>query len=153
MTRIILTAGFLISAAGFAADPPGFKLYSAAELKRYRQELPGKLNDKKLASQKLDDFGSHSTQVSHREGPGEAEVHDTDNDLFVVQSGQATLVVGGKVESPRTISAGEIRGPSISGGEKKVLKPGDIAHIPAKVPHQLLIDQGKEFTYFVMKTK
>jgi uncharacterized RmlC-like cupin family protein len=28
---------------------------------------------------------------------------------------------------------------------------GDVVHIPVKVPHQLLVEPGKQFTYFVVK--
>jgi quercetin dioxygenase-like cupin family protein len=31
------------------------------------------------------------------------------------------------------------------------LSTGDIVHIPAGTPHQLLLDKGKPFTYFVVK--
>jgi hypothetical protein len=30
---------------------------------------------------------------------------------------------------------------------------GDVVHIPAKVAHQLLVEIGKQFTYFVIKVK
>ena len=38
------------------------------------------------------------------------------------------------------------------GGEEKTLEEGDIVHIPAHVPHQLLLT-SKEFTYFVLKVQ
>ena len=88
---------------------------------------------------------------AHREGPGEAELHETQADIFIVQSGEATLKVGGTVVSPKTTAPNEIRGPSISGGEEKKLGAGDVVHIPAKIPHQLLLDAGKQFTYAVVK--
>ena len=39
----------------------------------------------------------------------------------------------------------------VSGGEKHHVAPGDIVHIPANVPHQMLLDSGKHVTYFVIK--
>jgi uncharacterized RmlC-like cupin family protein len=45
----------------------------------------------------------------------------------------------------------EVRGSSIEGGETKQLGPGDIVHIPAKVPYQLKIAAGTAFTYLVIK--
>ena len=89
--------------------------------------------------------------IAHREGDGQAELHEKQADLFVVASGEATLVYGGEVVSPKTTEPNEVRGPSIKGGEKKALAAGDVVHIPAKVPHQLLLPAGKEFTYFVLK--
>jgi quercetin dioxygenase-like cupin family protein len=60
-------------------------------------------------------------------------------------------LTGGKVVNPKTIKPGEIRGTSISGGERHTLSTGDIVHIPAGVPHQILLEKGKPFTYFVVK--
>jgi quercetin dioxygenase-like cupin family protein len=53
--------------------------------------------------------------------------------------------------NPHTTKAGEIRGSSIAGGERHNLGVGDIVHIPAGTPHQLLVENGKPFTYFVIK--
>ena len=53
--------------------------------------------------------------------------------------------------APKTIKPHEVRGTSIEGGETKQLVPGDVVHIPAKVPHQLKIANGKTFTYLVIK--
>ena len=69
----------------------------------------------------------------------------------MVQSGAATLVVGGEIVGARTSSPGEIRGTSIEGGERVKLGAGDVIHIAAKTPHQLLIEPGGKFTYFVVK--
>ena len=137
----------------FAADPAGFVLWKSSDLKSYEKKLTPKMSDKKLATEQLVNFGNHSTMVAHREGDGEAELHEKMADLFVVQSGEGTLVVGGTVPGGKTTAPGEIRGPSIQGGEHKKLGPGDVVHIPANVPHQVLVAPGKQFTYFVMKVE
>ena len=148
----IAVAVLLLSALPLAAaDPPGFVMWPGTELRGYGQKLAPKMDAKKVAAERLATFGNHLAMVAHREADGEAEVHDTQADLFVVQSGAATLVVGGEVVDGRTTAPGEVRAPSIKGGERKTLAPGDVVHIPAKIPHQLLIPAGKEFTYFVMK--
>lgn len=135
----------------WAADPPGFVHWSVSQLKGYEKSLAPKINIQKVASEQLGKFGNHSFMVAHREGNGEAELHEMQADVFFVQSGEATLVVGGTVPNSRTTAPGEIRGPSISGGEKKKLGAGDVVHIPAKVPHQLMVESGKQFTYLVIK--
>jgi quercetin dioxygenase-like cupin family protein len=33
------------------------------------------------------------------------------------------------------------------------LNPGDVVHIPATVPHQMLVPDGSTFIYFVIKVK
>ncbi len=136
-----------------AAEPTGVAVWSASELKAYGRTLAPKMNEHKFASERLATFGNHYTMVAHRERDGEAELHETQADFFVVESGAATLVVGGQVVDPKTTAPGEVRGPSIKGGERKALAAGDIVHIPARVPHQLLVPAGKEFTYFVVKVE
>jgi mannose-6-phosphate isomerase-like protein (cupin superfamily) len=139
------------AAAAMAAEPTGIVVWPASDLKAYREKLAPKMNEKKLSLEQLGKFGNHSTLIAHREGDGEAEVHDVQADFFVVQTGNATLVLGGEVVDGKTTAPGEIRAPSIKGGQRHSIAAGDVVHIPAKVPHQLLVAPGKEFTYFVIK--
>jgi mannose-6-phosphate isomerase-like protein (cupin superfamily) len=44
-----------------------------------------------------------------------------------------------------------VRGPSIRGGEKMALAAGDVVHIPIKTAHQMLVESGRQITYFVVK--
>ena len=129
-----------------AADPPGFVIWSAANIKGVEKKLEGQ----KFASQQLDKFGNHYTMLAHREGDGSAELHETEADIFVVETGAAMLIVGGEMVDGKTTAPHEIRGPSIKGGVEHKIGPGDIVHIPAKTPHQLIVGKGK-FTYFVVK--
>ena len=52
---------------------------------------------------------------------------------------------------PKTTAPHEIRGPSIRGGEKVALAADDVVHIPIKTAHQMLVEGGKQITYFVVK--
>jgi mannose-6-phosphate isomerase-like protein (cupin superfamily) len=137
----------------FAADPAGVVVWKASALKAKEKELVGKMSDKKVASETLATFGNHLTMLAHREGDGEVEVHDKMADVFVIQTGEATLIVGGTVVGGHTTAPGETRGASITGGEKKTLGAGDAVHIPAKVPHQMMVANGKKVTYFVVKVE
>jgi len=148
---ILLLAATFAFASPTASDPQGFELWTAAQLGALQSKLAASVNAQKFANQGLGTFGNHSFMVAHREGTGAAELHETQNDVFFVQSGQATLVVGGTLVEPNTVAPHEIRGPSISGGTQKALGAGDVVHIPAGIPHQLLVDPGKQFTYFVVK--
>jgi mannose-6-phosphate isomerase-like protein (cupin superfamily) len=91
--------------------------------------------------------------LSFRGRSGIAELHENFADLFVVLDGRATLVTGGTVAGAETISPGEIRGTSIEGGVRQELRAGDVAHVPAGVPHQMLVPGDKTFTSFVMKVQ
>jgi len=151
MSKKLLTVVLLIAGAAFAANPPAVNYYSAAELQQMGQKLGAKLNKAKFASDNLEKYTNSYTMLAHREGTGSAEVHEHDADLFLVVQGDATLVTGGKIVEPHTDKPGEIRGDSIEGGKRQKLSAGDVIHIAPNVPHQLLIENGKPFTYFVMK--
>jgi len=143
----LLLAGFALP----AGDPPGFYLWKSAELKGFSKTLAPQMNDKKVATQSIASYGNYSFMVAHREGSGEAEYHATQADVFVVQSGEATLVVGGELVDGKTSAPNEMRAASIKGGTEKKLAAGDVVTIPAKVAHQVKLDAGKQFTYFVVK--
>src|SRR5688572_7321977 len=131
-----------------AAEKTGIAVWPSSDLKGYTAKLAPRVNEKKLALENLGAFGNHSTLIAHRQGDGEAELHDGQADIFVVQDGKATLVLGGEIVDGKTTAPGEIRGPSIRNGEKHAIQAGDIVHIPAKTPHQLLLPAGSKFTYF-----
>lgn len=131
-----------------AAATSGVDIYTAKELRGIGQKLSEKGS---FGSQTLERYVNSYTMVAHREATGSAEVHEHEADFFVVQSGEASLVTGGKVLNPKTEKTGEIRGSSIEGGDRHHLAAGDIVHIPAGVPHLLEIEKGVPFTYFVVK--
>jgi len=143
---------FIASAAWLAAaDPAGFAQWKAAELKSYEKKLAPKVDAKKIASQPLGSYGNHTLSVIHREGSGEAELHETQGDIIIVESGEATLIVGGTVVDAKTTAPHEVRGPSIKDGVRKQIGPGDIVHIAAQTPHQLMVPAGKQVTYAIVK--
>jgi mannose-6-phosphate isomerase-like protein (cupin superfamily) len=105
------------------------------------------------ASETLKDYPQHAAMLSFRARDGVAELHENFADLFVVLDGRATLVTGGSVLGAETIGPGEIRGTSIEGGVRQELRAGDVAHVPAGVPHQMLVPGNKTFSSFVMKIR
>jgi len=151
MEKMALVTMMLMAVPLMAAAPAEVSIWTAAELKAQGEKLVPKMSEKKVASERLATYGNHLTMIAHREADGEAEIHETQADFFFVQSGAATLVVGGALAEGRRTAEHELRAASIKGGEKRELAPGDVVHIAAKVPHQLFVPAGKEFTYFVIK--
>ena len=143
----LLAAGFALP----AGDPDGLYIWKSSDLKAFSKSLAPKINDKKVATQDIAKNGNYRFMVAHREASGEAEYHALDADIFVVQSGTATLVYGGELVDAKTTAPNEMRAPSIRNGMEKTLAAGDIVTIPAKLPHQVKLGTGKEFTYFVVK--
>ena len=74
-------------------------------------------------------------------------------DLFVVLAGSATLSTGGLVTGARSIGPGETRGTGIEGGARQTLRAGDLAHVPAGIPHQFLLKNEETVTCLVMKVQ
>ena len=79
-----------------AADPPGVKSWTSAELKDFEKSLASKMSAQKVASEALGSFGNHNMLVAHREGNGQGEVHEQQADVFVIQTGEAVIRVGGE---------------------------------------------------------
>ena len=136
-----------------AAETGKFMVWTAADLKAKGAALAGKLGADKSASEKLADYGNYNMQLAHREGPGGGELHENFTDIFMIQSGEAVVVVGGKVEGAHQVSPGEIRGTGVTGGERRNVATGDVVHIPANTAHQMLVEPGKQVTYFVVKVR
>jgi mannose-6-phosphate isomerase-like protein (cupin superfamily) len=105
------------------------------------------------ATSKLNEYPNHFTMLALRSKNGGAEIHENYADFFFVVRGNAKLLTGGTVQDGKTVNPGEIRGKSVVNGLETTLNPGDIVHIPAAVPHQLLLPEGGTFLYFVIKVK
>jgi mannose-6-phosphate isomerase-like protein (cupin superfamily) len=153
MRLLVLMMMTVVAGLPAGSDPEGFKLWKSADLKGAEKRLSAKLDATKSAGEAFGAVGNHSFSISHREADGTAEVHEKVSDIFVVESGEATLVVGGKLDAAQTTAPNEIRGTSITGGVEKKLATGDVVHIPSNTPHQLKLAAGKHFTYFVIKVK
>jgi mannose-6-phosphate isomerase-like protein (cupin superfamily) len=89
--------------------------------------------------------------AAHRDADGQVEVHTRLNDEFVVLSGHATVLVGGRVEGNKETAPGEWRGGKISGAKSYAMGPGDVLWIPAGAPHQSLVPKGGDFRYLAFK--
>src|ERR1700724_3229977 len=112
-TFLILTP-ILIAAA---AVPVGYEHWSAEQFATHEQALHKAMKNG-LASETLGNWGNHLLLKTRREASsGQAELHEKQADLIVVQAGQATMIIGGKILNGKTTVANEIRGTSIEGGE------------------------------------
>lgn len=153
MQKAVIVACGIVLACASSAQGPGFSHWTGAQLKAMEQTLRQKTGVSMSASQPLADLGTHLLQLSYREASGEAEIHEHVTDVFVVQSGEATLAVGGRLVNGRTTAAGELRGTSLADAQLTDLTAGDVVNIPAGTPHQLLIKDGKTYTCLVVKIR
>ena len=151
MRTLAIALTFWILAPLAAPDKEGIAFWTAGELKSYERRLGPKMSPAKVAAEQLGKYGNHTVMIIHREGDGESELHENQNDVFVVQSGEGTLIVGGDMVGGHSTAPGEVRGTSISGGVRRRLGPGDMVHIPPKTAHQVLVPAGRQITYVVVK--
>jgi hypothetical protein len=146
-----LTLAFAVAPA-WAADPAGFAMWKSAELTQHDTALSTKVGADHSARETLADYGDHRFRMLYRDADGFPEQHDNIVDVVIVQSGEGTLLLGGKMINSRPGGgAGEYVGTGIEGGERHPLGPGDVVHIPAKIPHSFLVPQGKHITYVLVK--
>jgi mannose-6-phosphate isomerase-like protein (cupin superfamily) len=134
-----------------AAAPAGYDHWTAEQF-RTRGDALHKAMNGGLASETLGNWGNHLLLKTRREGrSGQAESHEKQSDLIVVQSGSATIIIRGRIIGGETSAPNEFRGVSIEGGDRLALKAGDVVHVPLKTPHQVLLDAGQTLDYFVLK--
>ncbi len=155
LTLLYLLLLPLLAALPQSTAPEGFQHWSSASIQSLVQTLAkdAAADPHHLAAKQLADFPNDLFLLARRESDGQPEWHETQADVFFVQSGSATLVVGGTLVGAETTAPHEKRNGSIQGGLRQKLSAGDVVRIPAKTPHQLLLEGAHEFNYFVIKVK
>ena len=101
----------------------------------------------------LGDYKSHAIKLSVRTQSGGAEAHAYYDDIFLVTDGKATLITGGNIVDAKTDSSGETKGSIIQNGKSETISKGAVVHIPAGVPHQLILAPGSIYSSIVIKVK
>ena len=151
MMRIVVA---VVVALGFAAQgggAAGVHVWKASDITAKGKTLGQKLDSQKSANEVVATEGNRRFMIAHREGSGLAEWHEKEADVMFISAGAITMVYGGTIVDEKTTAAGEKRGSSIKGGTEAKLVAGDVLHIPAKVPHQMILAPGAQVTYFVTK--
>lgn len=147
-------AVLLVGAMGVQAQTMKSDHWSKAELLERAKNLQDKAaKGDGSASETLDKYPHHYTMLAFRQKSGGGELHQNFADMFVILDGHATVVTGGNVVEQKTVEAGEIRGKSVEGGTRQEVKVGDVVHIPAGMPHQMMLADGETVTYFVVKAE
>jgi len=142
------------SASSGHAMPGGkAEVFSSQDVRLQLQALGRTAKTSGSGGATLGDYKSHAIKLSVRTAGGAAEVHAHDDDVFVVIEGRATLVTGGTVVHAKAGGNGETKGSSIQDGNPQTIVKGDIVHIPAGTPHQLMIAPGDAFAAIVVKVK
>ena len=132
-------------------------VHSAAEIQQRHAKVleAAKASPTGVANEKTDETPTSRTLFVARARTGEAERHQFWADQMVISKGTVTLVTGGtlKGEHSNANQPGETLAPSIEGGKEVTLHAGDIAHVPAGVPHWIKLAPGTTVTYIIFKEK
>lgn len=150
-----LLAAPLLLAYSDEPAPAGLEHWTSGSLASMSQALePQAASDPHhFAAKQLSTYPNEYFLLARRVADGQPEWHETEADVFIVQSGSGTLLVGGTLVGGETTAPHEKRNGTIQGGIRQKLTAGDVVRIPPRVPHQVLLDGGKEFTYLVVKVK
>ena len=138
------------------AEPPGFINWSASDLARRDATLGTRIGPDHSARETLAEYGNpsgaHRFRFIRRDADGVPEQHEHIEDVVFIQSGEATLLVGGTLVGERRGSRdGESLGTEIEGGVRYPVAAGDILHIPADTPHSYLVPYGGHVTYVLVR--
>ena len=149
MKACLLLSLLCLCAVAQSSKDQTVDVYSREDLAARAKALASK--GTAFAGEDLKRYNNHYTMLAYRSETGAAEVHEHEADVFVIQTGSGSLLEGGTITQPTTTKPGEIRGKSSRGGKTVAVAPGTIVHIPAGVPHQLLVTKGQPIAYFVVK--
>jgi mannose-6-phosphate isomerase-like protein (cupin superfamily) len=152
MKLISLVMMAAVAVPCYALQGKKVEVFSNKDIASQLSSLAQKAKPSGSSGATLGDYKSHAIKLSVRTGSGGAEIHAHYDDIFVVTEGQATLVTGGTVLDGKTSADGETAGSKIQNGTSQTIAKGDVVHIPAGTPHQLLLD-GNIFSAIVIKVK
>jgi mannose-6-phosphate isomerase-like protein (cupin superfamily) len=139
--------------AAVAALPAGYSHWTDEQAAARAKSMPAKMTKMKVATDPLGSWGNHSMSLIHREGSGEAEVHETKSDILFIRAGEAAIIIGGAMPGAHPTEPHELRAPKLEGGEKQPLRPGDVIHIAPKTPHQMILEPGQKLDYYAVKVE
>jgi mannose-6-phosphate isomerase-like protein (cupin superfamily) len=91
--------------------------------------------------------------LSARTASGGAELHKNFADFLFVIAGGGTELTGGTIIDRKDGPNGETKGSRLQGAVPRILRKGDVIHIPAGVPHQAIEGPGQTIITFVIKVE
>lgn len=150
--KTTIAAAILLLASGAYAQTMTLDHWTKAQLlERAKHLQQAAAQGDGSASETLEKYPHHYTMLAFRARNGGGELHQNFADLFYILDGHATVLTGGEMVEAKSTGPGEVRGSSVRGGSRQDVKAGDVVHIPAGLPHQMLVSEGESVTYFVVK--
>ena len=152
--RIILAGAIVALSISMSAQSAGnAEVFSSKDVHAKMAESAKQAQSSGSGGATFGDYKSHAIKFSARTKSGGAEVHQHFDDIMIVEKGSATLITGGTVVNPQTHADGEITGTGIAAGHVQTVSEGDIIHVPAGTPHQLMLRDGTDYRALVIKVR
>jgi mannose-6-phosphate isomerase-like protein (cupin superfamily) len=153
MKLVLAMALFALSVSCFAQAPSSAEIFTSAQVHDQLSLIAEKAKATGGSGATLGAYGTHTIMVSERTANGGAEIHGHFDDVMIVMAGKATLITGGSLIDAHSGLNGEVSGTGIRDGVSRSVDVGDIVHVPAGTPHQLLITPGTVYSALVIKVK
>ena len=157
MKPIFVTIALAFATLPVLAQTPEPSVHTSAELAQVETRIlaAAQASPSGTANQQMDTLPNSYTILVARVHTGDAELHKLYADQMVIVHGTLTLVTGGTLTTPHALpdQPNEIRSPGLEGGKEITLNPGDIARVPAGIPHWVKLAPGTTVTYLVFKQK
>jgi mannose-6-phosphate isomerase-like protein (cupin superfamily) len=147
---VVFSSLFLIAQtpARPTKDPATAVFWNAARMKEIDQQLASRQDP---TTHNAGTALIASANAIYRTGPSQSEIHEKQGDLIFIREGEGTIVVGGKMIGGKPERPNEIRGDSIEGGTRYAVAAGDSIYIPANMPHQFFVENGKHWAITIVK--
>jgi mannose-6-phosphate isomerase-like protein (cupin superfamily) len=136
-----------------AQSPGKAEIFSSVQIHGQLAQLALQAKASGSSGSTLGDYGTHALKLSERTASGGAEIHAHFDDVMLVMEGKAQLITGGEVLGAHSGANGETTGSGIRSGTVQTIVAGDLVHIPAGTPHQLIIAPGTTYSALVIKVK
>jgi mannose-6-phosphate isomerase-like protein (cupin superfamily) len=146
----MLTANGLVGAQAPALADPLAGWASRVDLESLVKKLrSGELKGPQTLFERPD--GPYRVYTSFIDGrKGAADIHEADDELFLVLSGSARSTLGGEIADRKATAPHEFRGTVIRGGTTRTVGAGDVISAPRGTPHQMDATGG-HILYVVIK--
>jgi len=150
---VLLVAGVLAVGGAMAQEGPGVNRRSAEAMAAQAKTMmeTARTSATGVVGVTLEKYPGSYTMLTVRAKSGGAEVHANWDDYFFVIDGAGTVMTGGTAVDAKVGEDGETRGTRVEGGTPTPMRKGDVIHISAKVPHQVVLAPGETVSYYVIK--
>jgi len=97
--------------------------------------------------------GQTNYMMERRTTASDVEEHSRWDDVIIVRSGAGSIEVGPRTKGARFMSAGELRGGKIVAPSTLELRAGDVARIPAGIPHAFTPIGSEPWEFLIIKVR